>query len=107
MNPNKPLSNLLCYPLISLPSQALVQALQQESTDLFTELVKTVNMTGSQVSELLSTHEASLGSHVEVQVQKLEQEMARLRGRSAELSQLANMQDHICFLKVIDDKFQR
>lgn len=91
---------------MSLLSQALVQALQQESTDLFTELVKTVNMTGTQVSELLSTHEASVGSQVEVQVQKLEQEVARLRGRSAELSQLADMQDHICFLKVIDDKFQ-
>lgn len=79
--------------------KALVQALQQESTDLFTELVKTVNMTGTQVSELLSTHEASVGSQVEVQVQKLEQEVARLRGRNAELSQLADMQDHICFLK--------
>lgn len=79
-----------------------MQALQQEGADLFTELVKAVNMTGTQVSELLSTHEASLSSQVEVQVQKLEQEVARLRGRSTELSQLADMQDHIGFLKVID-----
>lgn len=82
--------------------QALVQALQQEGADLFSELVKTVNMTGTQVHELLSTHEASLSSRVEVQVQKLEQEVARLRGRSSELSQLADMQDDICFLKVTD-----
>lgn len=87
---------------MALLFQALVQALQQEGVDLFTALVKTVNVTGAQVSELLSTHEASLSSQVEVQVQKLEQEVARLRGRSTELSQLADMQDHVCFLKVID-----
>lgn len=82
--------------------QALVQALQKEGADLFTELVKTVNMTSTQVIELLSTQEASLSSQVEVQVQKLEQEVARLRGRSTELSQLADMQDPFCFLKVAD-----
>lgn len=87
--------------LVSRLLQALVQALQHEGVDLFSELVKTVNVTGTQVSELLSTHEASLSSQVEVQVQKLEQEVARLRGRSTELSQLADMQDPICFLKVL------
>lgn len=88
--------------LKSLHFQALVQALQPEGAVFFTELVKVVSMTGTQVSELLSTHEASLGSQVEVQVQKMEQEVARLRGRSAELSQLADIQDHIGFLKVRD-----
>lgn len=81
--------------------QALVQALQQESTDIFSDLVKTVNLTGTQVGELLSTHETSLGSEVEGQAHKLEQEVAQLRWKSEELSRLAEMQDHICFLKVI------
>lgn len=77
-----------------------MQALQQESIDLFSELTKTVSLTGTQVGELLSTHEASMGSQVEAQIQRLEQEVAQLRGKSTELSQLADMQDHICFLKV-------
>lgn len=81
-------------------SQALVQALGQESTDLFSELSKSVSVTGTQVGELLGNHETSLGSQVEGQVHRLEQEVAQLRWRSEELSRLADMQDHICFLKV-------
>ncbi|XP_042270762.1 finTRIM family, member 86 [Thunnus maccoyii] len=79
--------------------KALVQALEQESTDLFSELVKNVNYTGIQVGELLSTHETSLGSKIEGQIHRLEQEVVQLRWKSEELSRLADMQDHICFLK--------
>ncbi|XP_070761673.1 finTRIM family, member 86 [Enoplosus armatus] len=86
-------------PHVARQHKALVQALEQESTDLFSELVKDVNLTGIQVGELLSTHETSLGSHVEGQIHRLEQEVAQLHWKSEELSRLANMQDHICFLK--------
>lgn len=86
---------------LSVHFQALVQALQHESTDLFSELVQNVNLTGTEFGELLSTHETSLGSQVEGQIHQLEQEVAQLRWKSAELSTLADMQDHICFLKVI------
>ncbi|KAL3057075.1 hypothetical protein OYC64_007540 [Pagothenia borchgrevinki] len=90
--------------LIELPHaarqhKALVQALNQESTDLFSELVKTVNQTGIQVGEVLSTHETSLGSRVEGQIHRLEQEVAPLRWKNEELSRLKDMQDDICFLK--------
>uniref|UniRef100_A0AAQ5Y2V4 E3 ubiquitin/ISG15 ligase TRIM25-like n=1 Tax=Amphiprion ocellaris TaxID=80972 RepID=A0AAQ5Y2V4_AMPOC len=79
--------------------KALVQALQNESTDLFSELVKNVNLTGTQVGELLSAHETSLGSQVEGQIHRMEQEVAQLRWKNEELSRLADMQDDICFLK--------
>ncbi|KAK1899459.1 Tripartite motif-containing protein 16 [Dissostichus eleginoides] len=90
--------------LIELPHaarqhKALVQALNQECTDLFSELVKTVNQTGVQVGEVLSTHETSLGSRVEGQIHRLEQEVAPLRWKNEELSRLKDMQDDICFLK--------
>uniref|UniRef100_A0A3Q1F5L0 Uncharacterized protein n=1 Tax=Acanthochromis polyacanthus TaxID=80966 RepID=A0A3Q1F5L0_9TELE len=68
--------------------QALVQALQNESTDLFSELVKNVNLTGMQVGELLSAHETSLGSQVEGQIHRMEQEVAQLRWKNEELSRL-------------------
>lgn len=84
----------------SLLLQALVQALQTENTDLFSDLVKTVNVTGNQIGELLDAHEASLGSQVEGNIQRLEQEVAQLHWRSEELSRLADMQDNIFFLKV-------
>lgn len=78
-----------------------MQALQQESTDLFSGLIKNMSLTGEEVGELLSTHETALGSRVEGQIHSLEQEVAQLRWRSEELSRLADMQDHICFLKVV------
>lgn len=81
-------------------SQALVQALQQENTNSFAELVKSVNLTGTRVNELLSNHEASLGSQVEGQINSLEQEVAQLRWRSTDLSRLVSMKDPVCFLKV-------
>ncbi|TKS81382.1 Tripartite motif-containing protein 16 [Collichthys lucidus] len=86
-------------PHVARQHKALVQALQHESTDLFSELVQNVNLTGTEFGELLSTHETSLGSQVEGQIHQLEQEVAQLRWKSAELSTLADMQDHICFLK--------
>ncbi|XP_078478797.1 E3 ubiquitin/ISG15 ligase TRIM25-like [Lampetra planeri] len=79
--------------------QALVQALQQERLDVFSELVSIMNLTGNQVGELLGTHESSLRSQVEGQIHSLEQEVVQLHWKREELSRLANVQDHICFLK--------
>ncbi|KAM6932133.1 finTRIM family, member 86 [Lycodopsis pacificus] len=90
---------LVELPLVARQHKALVQALKQESTDVFTELVKSVNLTGIQVGEVLDNHETSLGSRVEGQIHKLEQEVAPLRWKSEELSWLADMQDDISFLK--------
>ncbi|XP_075957163.1 finTRIM family, member 86 [Anarhichas minor] len=86
-------------PLVARQHKALVQALKQESTDVFTELVKSVNLTSIQVGEVLDNHETSLASRVEGQIHKLEQEVAPLRWKSEELSRLADMQDDIRFLK--------
>ncbi|TWW76688.1 finTRIM family, member 86 isoform X1 [Takifugu flavidus] len=79
--------------------KALVQALQQENADSFAELVASVNLAGTRVAELLSSHEASLGSQAEGRVNGLEQEVAQLHRRSAELIRLADMKDPVCFLK--------
>ncbi|KAM4628372.1 finTRIM family, member 86 isoform 2-T2 [Polymixia lowei] len=79
--------------------KALVQALQNESVDLFSELVKCVELMGTQVGELLGAHEASLGSRVEGNIHRLEQEVAQLRWKNEEMGRLADMQDHVCFLK--------
>ncbi|CAB1348711.1 unnamed protein product [Coregonus sp. 'balchen'] len=76
-----------------------VQALQKEGVELFSELVKSVELMGTQVGELLCAHEASMGSRTEGHLHELEQELAQLRRKDQELSRLARMQDHICFLK--------
>ncbi|KAM3615905.1 uncharacterized protein V6R79_009529 [Siganus canaliculatus] len=86
-------------PHVARQQKALAQAVQRESMDLFSELIKSVNVTGIQVGELLSAHETSLGSQVEGQIHRLEQEVAQLYWKSEELSRLTDMQDDICFLK--------
>ncbi|XP_074497471.1 finTRIM family, member 86 isoform X1 [Sebastes fasciatus] len=90
---------LVELPHVARQHKALVQALEQESTDLFSDLVKSVNLTGIQVGEALDAHKTSLGSRVEGQIHRLEQEVAPLRWKSEELSRLADTQDHIYFLK--------
>ncbi|XP_077397268.1 finTRIM family, member 86 [Festucalex cinctus] len=86
-------------PNIARQHKALVQALQQERLDLFSDLVNVVALTGTQVAELLCAHERSLGSQIEAQLHRLEQEMVQLHWKGEELSRMADMQDHVCFLK--------
>lgn len=80
--------------------QALVQALRQENADSFAEMVEKLSLAGARVDELLGDREASLGSQAEGRINRLQQEAAQLRWRSADLSRLADMKDPVCFLKV-------
>ncbi|XP_061537508.1 finTRIM family, member 86 isoform X1 [Phycodurus eques] len=86
-------------PNVARQHKALVQSLQEERLDLFSELVKVITLTGTQVGELLGTHERSFGSHIQGRIHRLEQEMVQLHWKGEELSRLGDMQDHICFLK--------
>ncbi|XP_057695808.1 finTRIM family, member 86 [Corythoichthys intestinalis] len=86
-------------PDVARQHKALVQALQQERADLFSEMVNIIAFTSSQVGELLGTHEQSLGSQIEGHIHRLEQEVVQLRWKREELNRLADMQDHFCFLK--------
>ncbi|XP_061682451.1 finTRIM family, member 86 isoform X2 [Syngnathoides biaculeatus] len=86
-------------PNVARQHKALVQSLQQERLDLFSELVKVITLTGTQVGEVLGTHEQSFGSQIEDRIHRLEQEMVQLHWKGQELSRLAGMQDHVCFLK--------
>ncbi|XP_077422262.1 finTRIM family, member 86 [Vanacampus margaritifer] len=86
-------------PNVARQYKALVQALQQERLDMFSDLVNAVTLTGTQVGELLGAHERSFGSQIEGRIHRLEQEMVQLHWKGEELSRMADMQDHICFLK--------
>ncbi|XP_056140037.1 finTRIM family, member 86 [Lampris incognitus] len=79
--------------------KASIQALQREGVDSFSGLVKSIELMGTQIGSLLCAHEASLSSRAEGHIHRLEQEVAQLRWKSEEMSRLADMQDHVCFLK--------
>ncbi|XP_055735815.1 finTRIM family, member 86 [Salvelinus fontinalis] len=87
------------FPQAAQLRKSSVHALQKEGVELFSELVKSMELMGTEVGELLCTHEASIGCRSEGHIHKLEQELAQLRRKDQELSRLASMQDHICFLK--------
>ncbi|KAM9852972.1 finTRIM family, member 86 [Aulostomus maculatus] len=87
------------FPHVACQQKALVQALQQERLALFSELVSNMNLTSTQVGDLLSNHEITLGSQIEGQVHRLEQEVVQLHWKSEELGRLVDIKDHICFLK--------
>ncbi|XP_049580928.1 finTRIM family, member 86 [Syngnathus scovelli] len=86
-------------PNVARQQKALVQVLQQERLDLFSDLANVITLTGTQFGELLGTHERSSGSKIESHIHRLEQEMVQLHWKGEELSRLADMQDHIGFLK--------
>ncbi|KAG7470802.1 hypothetical protein MATL_G00117730 [Megalops atlanticus] len=88
--------------LLSIAARAhkvSLQALQRDAGEVFAELLRGVELTGSQVQELLGAHEAAEGSRAEGQIHRLEQEQAQLRRMDEELRRLAQMQDPVCFLK--------
>lgn len=81
--------------------------MQQERLDLFSDLVNVITLTGTQVGELLCTHERSFGSQIEGHIHRLEQEIVQLHWKGEELKRLADMQDHIRFLKVVERQMVR
>ncbi|CAL8349801.1 unnamed protein product [Lota lota] len=91
--------DLKAISLAALQHKASVQALQKESARLILALTKGLELTGTQVDELLSSHEASLSSRVEGHTHRLEQQAAQLSWKRQEIDKLADMQDHACFLK--------
>ncbi|XP_010869378.1 finTRIM family, member 86 isoform X2 [Esox lucius] len=92
---------LQVFPKDAQIQKSQIQALQKEVIELFSELVKSVELMGCQVGELLSNHDASMGCRGENHLHRLEQELAQLRSKDLELSRLAGMQDHVVFLKSI------
>ncbi|KAJ7990212.1 hypothetical protein DPEC_G00297970 [Dallia pectoralis] len=90
---------LQAFPEHAQIQKSSVQALQKEGVDLFTELVRSVELMGAQVGELLSAHEASSDCRAENHLHMLEQELAQLHSKDQEISRLADLQDHAVFLK--------
>ncbi|MBN3326654.1 TRI16 protein, partial [Atractosteus spatula] len=70
------------------------QGVAEDSERAFAELARALERAGSRARELLDGH-----SRAAVLLQRLEQEIAELRGRDAELSRLAQTEDHVRFLQ--------
>ncbi|KAJ8278289.1 hypothetical protein GJAV_G00086010 [Gymnothorax javanicus] len=75
------------------------QAAVEESERIFTELIRSIERRRSEVKELIRDQEKAEVSRAEGLLERLEQEIAELRGRDAELEELLLTEDHIHFLQ--------
>ncbi|KAI4904598.1 hypothetical protein NFI96_025711, partial [Prochilodus magdalenae] len=75
------------------------QAAVEDSERIFTQLIRSIEKKRSEVTELIRAQEKTELSRAEELLEKLEQEIADLKGRHAELEQLEQTEDHIQFLQ--------
>ncbi|KAJ8372244.1 hypothetical protein AAFF_G00290990 [Aldrovandia affinis] len=75
------------------------QAAVEDSERIFTELIRSIERMRSEVKELIRDQEKAEVSRAEKLLERLEQEIAELRRRDAELEQLPHTEDHIHFLQ--------
>ncbi|KAG9333005.1 hypothetical protein JZ751_013881, partial [Albula glossodonta] len=75
------------------------QAAVEDSERIFTELIHSIERRRSEVKELIRDQEKAAVSRGERHLKRLEQEIAELRRRDAELEQLSHTEDHIHFLQ--------
>ncbi|XP_035271048.1 tripartite motif-containing protein 16-like isoform X13 [Anguilla anguilla] len=75
------------------------QAAVEDSERIFTDLIRSIERRRSEVKELIRDQEKAAVSRTEGLLERLEQEIAELRRRDAELEQLSHTEDHIHFLQ--------
>eukprot|EP00063_Salmo_salar_P067811 XP_014042646.1 PREDICTED: tripartite motif-containing protein 16-like [Salmo salar] len=75
------------------------QAAVEDSDQIFTELIRSIERRSSEVKELIRAQEKAQVSEAEGVLEQLKQEIAELRKRSTELEQLSHTEDHIHFLQ--------
>ncbi|KAI1888782.1 hypothetical protein AGOR_G00172260 [Albula goreensis] len=75
------------------------QTTMKNSNRIFTELIRSIERRRSEVKELIRDQEKAAVSRAEGLLERLEQEIAELRRRDAELEQLSHTEDHIHFLQ--------
>ncbi|XP_058872640.1 tripartite motif-containing protein 16-like isoform X2 [Acipenser ruthenus] len=71
----------------------------KESEKIFTELIRSIEKIHTEVIELIGANEKAAVNQAEGRMKKLEQQIAELRRRNAELKQLSETEDHIHFLQ--------
>ncbi|XP_050983188.1 tripartite motif-containing protein 16 [Labeo rohita] len=75
------------------------QAAVEDSERIFTELIRSIERSRSEVTQLIRDQEKAAVSRAEEQLERLEQEIEDLRRRDAELEQLSYADNHIHFLR--------
>ncbi|XP_051521623.1 finTRIM family, member 86 [Myxocyprinus asiaticus] len=84
-------------PHVSQEHKSSVQKLMMDSQMIFADILRSIELSRSQVLELLQAHESSSCCHIEAQSCKLQQEIIQLHKKQEELKKLDDIQDPISF----------
>ncbi|XP_051580740.1 E3 ubiquitin/ISG15 ligase TRIM25-like [Myxocyprinus asiaticus] len=79
--------------------QRSAQTAVEDSERIFTELMHSIERSRSEMTQLIRDQEKAAVSQAEGLLERMEQEIADLRRRDAELEQLSHTDDHIHFLQ--------
>ncbi|XP_069043956.1 E3 ubiquitin-protein ligase TRIM39-like isoform X4 [Lepisosteus oculatus] len=71
----------------------------QDTDRIFTELIRSIERTRSEVTDLIRAQERAAVSQAEGLLERLEKEITELKRRDAELDQISHTEDHIHFLQ--------
>uniref|UniRef100_A0A8C2K179 FinTRIM family, member 86 n=1 Tax=Cyprinus carpio TaxID=7962 RepID=A0A8C2K179_CYPCA len=85
-------------PQVSQAHKSSMQQLLMDSQAVFADVLRSVELSHSQVLELLQTHQRSASSRVEAHTYSLQQEIISLNQKQEELRRLDSIQDPITFL---------
>ncbi len=83
-----------------MSKQRSAQTAVEDSERIFTEIIRSIERSRSELIQLIRDQEKQAVSRAEERLEQLEQEINDLRRRNAELEQLSHTQDHIQFLQV-------
>uniref|UniRef100_A0A8C1TJ05 FinTRIM family, member 55 n=1 Tax=Cyprinus carpio TaxID=7962 RepID=A0A8C1TJ05_CYPCA len=75
------------------------QTAVEDSERIFTELIRSIERSRSEVTQRIRDQEKTAVSRAEGQMERLEQEIEDLKKRNTELEQLSHTDDHIQFLQ--------
>ncbi|XP_056305384.1 tripartite motif-containing protein 16-like [Danio aesculapii] len=75
------------------------QTAVEDTEKIFTELIRSIERRCSELTQMIRDQHKTAVSEAEGLMERLEQEIDRLRRRDAELEQLSHTQDHIHFLQ--------
>ncbi|KAI2652521.1 Tripartite motif-containing protein 16 [Labeo rohita] len=75
------------------------QTAVEDSERIFTELIRSIERSRSEVTQRIRDQEKAAVSRAEEQMERLEQEIDDLKRRNTELEQLSHTDDHIHFLQ--------
>ncbi|MGH0168244.1 UNVERIFIED_CONTAM: hypothetical protein FKN15_053865 [Acipenser sinensis] len=87
-------------PLLFSFTQRSAQREIKKSKKIFTDLIRSIEKIHTEVIELTGANEKAPVNQAEGRMKELEQEIAELLNRNAELKQLSETEDHIHFLQL-------